>query len=99
MENVTITLSKQDAEVIATVTRHIGGHPNGPRGAVDRLALILYDAGIIPKCEYKSKESIVSDTITFTDSWTTFKQSPYLTDFDLNDSASHIRKQQTKKES
>lgn len=45
----TITISditEDDAHVLLEITRFIGGHPDGHRGASDRLSAALHEAGI-----------------------------------------------------
>lgn len=48
-EKDTITISGitlEDAQVLMAITRVIGGLPNGPRGAADRLSAALTKAGV-----------------------------------------------------
>lgn len=41
-----VTMSQADAEDLVSLLSNIGGSPDGPRGAVDRLRHGLLDAGI-----------------------------------------------------
>ena len=41
-----LDISMSDAEVLMEISRYVGGSPDGPRGAIDRLRLALKDAGV-----------------------------------------------------
>ena len=43
---ITLTMSERDARALASVTQFIGGPPDGPRGALDRIMGALRDVGI-----------------------------------------------------
>lgn len=43
---VDINMSIEDAQIIARILRFVGGDPEGPRGAPERLYDALLDAGV-----------------------------------------------------
>lgn len=45
---VRILLAKKDSRDVLAIAQHIGGSPEGPRGAIDRLCLALMARGVTP---------------------------------------------------
>lgn len=43
---VNLTLNEHEVEVLLKITEHVGGNPNGPRGAVDRIRNALRGLGV-----------------------------------------------------
>ncbi len=47
LDNITISgISPEDALVLCAILRVVGGSPEGPRGASDRVLIALYEAGV-----------------------------------------------------
>lgn len=45
-EMFVLTLTREEAMVLKAVVANTGGNPNGPRGVIETLGILLHDSGI-----------------------------------------------------
>ena len=43
------SMSKREAEALATIMNHVGGHPDGPRGIAQDIIKALRNMGVKPR--------------------------------------------------